>query len=129
MDTQRYAERRIDEAIASGDLTPTVGVGEPMRDLTGDPDWWVRAFIERERVEEGRKELEAARRDVVAEAVSVDALEAARHMVGRLNLRIARWNERAPAGFAVEPVSEVWLIAQRARMPGSSDPGISTAGR
>jgi len=37
VDAERYARKRIDEAIESGKLTPTVGVGEPIAERAKEP--------------------------------------------------------------------------------------------
>lgn len=47
-----WIERIISEAIERGELEPREGVGEPIPDLddTYDPGWWVKDWVERERL-------------------------------------------------------------------------------
>lgn len=118
MDAPRYAIDRIDEAIAAGDLEPRTGSGEPIPNLTRDPDWWVRALLDRERYAERLTEFESYRTRIVAGAVAAERLAEARASITNLNHVLERWNENAPHGFILEPVSEIWLITERARAPG-----------
>jgi hypothetical protein len=74
VDTPRYATDKIDDAIAAGDLTPTVGVGKPIENLTRDPDWWVRAFLDREQYRERFSEITAHRDQVIAGAIETGDL-------------------------------------------------------
>lgn len=116
---ERYARSKIDEAIAAGDLVPTVGVGEPIRDLTSDPNWWVRAFLRRESLEDRRTELVAHKDHLVALAVAADDLATAREQLAVVNHRLERWNEEVPPELSIETVSEIWLVSERAKAPGS----------
>ncbi|GMQ99163.1 MAG: hypothetical protein BMS9Abin17_1730 [Acidimicrobiia bacterium] len=118
VDVERYAQDQLDEAIAAGDLTPTVGVGEPIRNLTNDPDWWLRAFFERDRLPERHDEFETHVGSVLHEAIHTTDLADARKTLSAVNRHITTWNEQAPAEFQVEPRSEVWLITERAKLPG-----------
>jgi hypothetical protein len=117
-DAQRYAIEKIDEAIAAGELQPLTGTGEPIPNLTRDPDWWLRAFLERERYAERLAEIESYRRGIVAESITTEHLADARERMANLNDVLERWNENAPPEFSLEPVSEIWLITERARAPG-----------
>lgn len=47
-----WIERLIGEKIESGELEPREGVGEPIDGLDDDPLWWVKRWIERERLDE-----------------------------------------------------------------------------
>ena len=49
---ESLVERRIREAMERGDFDNLPGAGKPIPDLdtTHDPDWWLKRFIERERV-------------------------------------------------------------------------------
>ncbi len=118
MDSQRYATDKIDDAIATGHLTPTTGIGKPIKNLTRDPDWWVRAFLDREQYRDRFAEITAHRDQVVAGAVLARDLAEARAMVAELNTDIQRWNAKAPPELALDPVSEIWLVTQRAKAPG-----------
>lgn len=52
-----WIERLISEAIERGDIEPGKGVGEPIPDLDKayDPAWWVKDWIERERLRDGER--------------------------------------------------------------------------
>ena len=118
VDVPRYAIDEIDEAVAAGELEPLTGTGKPIPNLTRDPDWWVRAFLDRERHAELLADIESYRTRAIAEAVETEHLVEARATIAELNDAIVRWNERAPDEFNLEPVSEIWLITERAKAPG-----------
>ncbi len=118
MDWERYARKQVDDAIEAGELEPTAGIGEPIHGLTHDPDWWIRAFLEREKMPDRRAEILEHRDGVIAEAVAAHDLDTARSLIAALNRVLRRWNDKAPEEFAIEPVSEIWLITERARAPG-----------
>ena len=118
VDSQRYATDKIDDAIAAGDLTPTVGIGKPIKNLTRDPDWWVRAFLDRERYRDRFAEITAHRDQFMADAVRAQELGEARAMIAELNRDLQRWNAKAPPELSFDLVSEIWLVTERARVPG-----------
>jgi len=118
VDTPRYANDRIEEALAAGDLEPARGVGEPIPNLSRDPDWWVRAFIEREQHADRFAEMMEWRTNMIATAIAADQLANARDIVKNMNTTISTWNEKAPPRLALEPVTEIWLVTQRAGTPG-----------
>ena len=118
VDAQRYAIEKIDEAIAAGELDPLTGTGRPIPNLTRDPDWWARALLERERYADRLAEIESYRNYTVAQAVAAEHLVDARATIAELNGILERWNENAPPEFVVQPVSEIWLITERAEAPG-----------
>jgi hypothetical protein len=45
-----WAERLITEAIERGELDPHEGSGDPILDLDDDPNWWVKKWVEREKL-------------------------------------------------------------------------------
>lgn len=53
-----WIDRIITEAIERGDLEPHRGVGEPIPDLDKayDPGWWVKDWVERERLREAERD-------------------------------------------------------------------------
>jgi len=118
VNVERYAQGQLDEAIAAGDLTPTVGLGEPLRNLTNDPDWWLRSFFERERLPDRHDEFVAHVRSALHEATYTTDLADARRILTAVNSDIATWNTQAPEEYQMEPRSEVWLITERAKLPG-----------
>ena len=117
VDSARYADKKISEAMARGDLEPREGVGEPMDTLTNDPDWWVRAFMERELMPERFAEIQASVLSRTTSAVQADDLATARETLARVNADVRQWNDRADAPFHLEERSELWLVTERARRP------------
>jgi DnaJ homologue, subfamily C, member 28, conserved domain len=53
---ETWIERRIRDAIESGELEPYEEVGEPIAGLDNDPLWWVKQWVERERLRDVRRE-------------------------------------------------------------------------
>ncbi len=119
MNPERYAQKRIDEAIAAGHLEPTVGIGEPMKNLRNDPDWWVRAFFVREELPQKREEFSSHIDESLQTAITTLELDHARSMLVSINREIGRWNDSVEASFRLEPISEIWLLDERARPPGA----------
>jgi hypothetical protein len=122
VETPRYGTGKtidkIDEAIASGDLEPLTGTGRPIPNLTRDPDWWVRAFLNRERHADQVAQITSHRTSTVAAAIAAEGLAEARELIANLNSVLDRWNNDAPEEFHLDPVSEIWLITERAKVPG-----------
>jgi hypothetical protein len=54
---ETWIDRLIREATERGELEPREGVGETIPDLdrTYDPNWWVKAWVERENLKEVRR--------------------------------------------------------------------------
>ncbi|NHZ70729.1 MAG: DUF1992 domain-containing protein, partial [Proteobacteria bacterium] len=112
MDPERYAQKRIDEAIAAGDLEPTVGIGEPMKNLRNDSDWWVRAFFVREELPQKQAEFRSHVDQLLQTAIAAPELDHARDMLLSINREIGRWNDGVEASFRLEPISEIWLLEE-----------------
>lgn len=119
MDSARYADWKISEAMARGELDPQEGVGEPLVGLTNDPDWWIRAFMERELLPERFAEIQASVLARTAAAVQADDLSTARGILAAVNADIRQWNDRADSPFHLEEHTELWLVTERARRPAS----------
>lgn len=51
-----YVERKIREAMARGEFDDLPGAGKPIPNLNDDPLWWVKKFVERERLRDARRE-------------------------------------------------------------------------
>jgi hypothetical protein len=51
-----YVERKIREAIARGEFDDLPGSGDPIPDLDDDPMWWVKKWVERERLKDALRE-------------------------------------------------------------------------
>lgn len=117
MDSARYAEKMISEALARGELEPQEGVGKPLKALDNDPDWWIRAFFERERMPERFVEMQSWIQERTNRAVAAADLASARALLVSVNADVIRWNERVDAAFQLEERSEVWLVTERARRP------------
>ena len=108
---------RIDEAIVAGDLEPHRGKGKPIPNLTRDPDWWVRALLDRERHAEQLTQIESYRNTCVESAIAAEHLNEARETIAELNAVLEGWNDKAPEEFFIELVSEIWLVTERAKAP------------
>lgn len=52
MPYESWVERQVREAVERGEFDNLPGAGQPLPGLTGrdDEDWWVRKFVERERI-------------------------------------------------------------------------------
>ncbi|SEJ60958.1 DUF1992 domain-containing protein, partial [Demequina mangrovi] len=92
-DTQHlWVERRIAEAQARGDFENLPGAGKPIPGLTsGDPDWWVKGLVERERLSGLGPESVMLRREDAALDARLDALAAeaeVREAVEGFNARV-----------------------------------------
>ena len=68
-------ERRIREAIESGELEPREGVGEPIPNLDHDPDWWVKSWVERENLKDDLRRGRVPRREGPRDPKSVPSNE------------------------------------------------------
>lgn len=117
MDHERYAERLITEALARGELDPSVGAGRPLPDVASDPDWWVRALIERERFPQRHADAVAGWSDLVTSAVDASDLATARTLLEQANGHAEAWNAAAAPEFALPITSELRLLAARVRRP------------
>ena len=117
MDPQRYAEKLISEAIERGELEPAEGTGEPFAAMSMDPDWWVRAFLERERLPERWDELDGIRRAETDRAIADPDLSAARRRLAALNETLSRWNLQVPESDRFQIHNEIWLLDRRAERP------------
>ncbi|MCL1593866.1 MAG: DUF1992 domain-containing protein [Actinomycetia bacterium] len=118
MNPERYAQKRIDEAIATGDLESTVGVGKPIKNLSNDPDWWVRAFLAREELPRKQAEFRSHIDQLLGTAIAAPELNGARTALSTANHEISRWNDGVETSFHIDPISEIWLIEERAKPPG-----------
>ena len=117
MDVQRYADKLINEAIARGEMEPATGVGEPLPPMAQDPDWWVRAFLERETLPDRHDELRRSVLRRVDTAITAESLDEAREILAGANADVVRWNAEAPDQFHLEERSEIWLVTERAKRP------------
>lgn len=119
MDVERYADKLINEALERGDLDPASGVGKPLPSMRQDPDWWVRAFLEREALPERHDELRRSVDQRVRAAIDAEELDTARTMLAGANADVTRWNDEAPDEYRLPVRSEIWLVSERAKRPAS----------
>lgn len=106
----------IDDAVARGEMEPSEGVGRPLR-LDDDPAWWVRSFLERERLPDRHAAAVAVRQEGIARAVRARGLDEARSILADVNGIVRAWNEEAPAAYRLDEATEVWLLGARAGRP------------
>ena len=100
---ESWAERQIREATERGEFDNLPGAGQPIPGLNGrdEPDWWVRGFLEREKISMPLPTSLALRREVanLPETLADVADEAtARQIVEDLNVRIADSHRRKVDG-------------------------------
>lgn len=114
MESHDAIEQRITDAVASGELTPTRGVGEPLPNLDNDPLWWAKSFLAREQAAERTESVKADISSRIEAAMHVDGLDEARKMLESINSEIALWNRSVDDEHRLEPYSEIWLLDQRA---------------
>ena len=103
MPYESWAERQVREAIERGEFDNLPGAGQPIPGLNGqdEPDWWVRGFLEREKISMPLPTSLALRREVanLPETLADVADEAtARQIVEDLNARIADSHRRQVDG-------------------------------
>ena len=120
-----WVDRQLDAAIARGDFDRLPLAGKPIPNLTsGDPDWWVRGLVERERLGGIVPESVALRRDDAALDGHLDALAVeadVRAAVGEFNGRVLTARARADGPPVVTPTRDVdaevsrWRERRRAR--------------
>ena len=114
-----HVERLIAEAIERGELEPGAGAGRPFGPMSMDPDWWVRAFLEREGLPDRRTEIMRFRTSCVEAAIAAATLDDARAALARANREVRRWNEGVPEVHRIAELSEIWLLDARAGRPGT----------
>ena len=140
-DTARVdpVERKIQEAVARGDFDGLPGAGKPL-DLSdaGDPDWWVKRFMDREglRLADALPPLFTLRQQAASFPESLAGLpdeDAVRAELHAYNRRVRDEILRTVTGAGspviahavdVEAVVEQWrqLRAARAAAPVSDEP-------
>jgi hypothetical protein len=94
MPYESWVDRQIREAIERGEFTNLPGQGKPIRGLNGrdDENWWVKAYLERERLPLPLPTALALRKEVIelAETLAdVPDEESVREIIRDLNYRIA----------------------------------------
>ena len=94
MPYESWVDRQIREAIERGEFANLPGQGKPIRGLNGrdDENWWVKAYLERERLPLPLPTALALRKEVMelAETLAdVPDEESVREIIRDLNHRIA----------------------------------------
>ena len=94
MPYESWVDRQIREAIERGEFANLPGQGKPIRGLNGrdDENWWVKAYLERERLPLPLPTALALRKEVIelAETLAdVPDEESVREIIRDLNHRIA----------------------------------------
>lgn len=115
-----WVERRIVEAQRRGDFENLPGAGKPIPGLTsGDPDWWVKAMVEREQLTDLGPESTRLRRDDRELDRRLDSFrdEAdVRAAVAELNSRVLAARAAPPSGPPlVTPTRDVEAEVRRWR--------------
>lgn len=113
VNSEGHIEKLIEDAISSGELTPTRGVGEPFKNLDRDPMWWVGSLLRRERAALGLGEISSYRDGQLDRAISADSLSEARNILASLNTCLAEWNETADDEHQLDIRDEIWLLTER----------------
>jgi hypothetical protein len=122
---ETWVERQIREAMERGEFDNLPGAGQPIPGLTGsdDQDWWVKGFLEREKISPPLPTSLALRKEVAhlqETLADVDDEDAARVIVRDLNYRIADSHRRRVDGppvitkpVDVEQVLAEWRLTHR----------------
>lgn len=106
-------DKQIEDAITSGDLTPTRGVGQPIENLDPDPMWWAKSLMRREKASDGLGDVIDEHNRRLALAIDADSLEQAREILASANNAVSTWNQAVDPEFAIEIRDEIWLLTER----------------
>ena len=113
MDSDNPVEEQIQDAIASGELTPTRGVGQPFEKFDTDPAWWAKALLRREQAADLYGDVSAERHRRTAHAVNAENLTDARAILASLNTDLAAWNSGVEEEHRLDLLTEIWLLTER----------------
>ena len=117
---ESWAERQIREAIERGEFDNLPGAGKPLPGLNGrdEEDWWVKGFLERERIPMPLPTSLALRKEIIELPQSLTGVRdeaEVRRIVEDLNERIRDSHRRKVDGPAmvlrpvdVEATVEEW---------------------
>ena len=106
MPYESWVERQIREAMERGDFDNLPGAGKPLPGLNGrdDEDWWIKGFLEREKIPMPLPASLALRKEIAELPQTLaDVRDEAevRRLVGDLNERIRDSHRRKIDGPAV----------------------------
>ncbi len=113
MDSEEPVEKLIKDAITSGELAPTRGVGKPIQNLDRDSMWWARSLLRRERADEGLSEITSHRDRQIERAIRATDLSDARCILRSLNRALAEWNDDVDEEHQLDLLDEIWLLTER----------------
>lgn len=120
---ESFVDRQIREAIERGAFDNLPGAGKPIPGAgrPHEPNWWVEAFLDRERADD-RRRAEFERIEARLGALwGLGSETAVRHTLERLNAEISDLDDGDDGfdPFDVEPVVAAWKAMVRARRPRS----------
>ena len=123
MPYESWVERQIREAIERGEFDNLPGAGKPLPGLNGrdDDDWWIKGFLEREKIPMPLPASLALRKEILDLPQTLDGVQdedQLRRLVEDLNERIRDSHRRKIDGPAVvlRPVDVEAAVAEwRAR--------------
>lgn len=100
---ESWVERQVREAIERGEFDNLPGAGQPIPDLNGrdEENWWVKRFLEREKLPMPLPASLALRKEVAElpqELAEVPDEDAVRQIIGNLNQRIRDSHRRRVDG-------------------------------
>lgn len=107
-------EKQIANAIASGKLAATGGVGKPIANLDADPLWWAKSLLKRQKTSDGFGDARIAQESRLRSAIEAELLSDARRTLRDVNSFSAEWNAGSDAEHHLPIRSETWLLTQRA---------------
>jgi hypothetical protein len=113
MDSEDHVEKLIKDALSSGELTPTRGLGKPIENLDQDPMWWARSVLRRERAADSLGRMIAQRNRQIERAISAADLSDARSILQSLNHDLADWNEDVDEEHRLDLLDEIRLLTER----------------
>lgn len=107
-------EKQIANAIASGKLAATEGVGKPIANLDADPLWWAKSLLKRQKTSDGFRDAQIEQESRLRIAIEAELLSDARRTLRDVNSFSAEWNAESGAELQLPIRSETWLLTQRA---------------
>jgi len=123
---ESWVERQVREATERGEFDNLPGAGQPIPGLTGrdDEDWWVRGFLEREKISPPLPTSLAMRKEIqnLPETLAdVTNEQSVREIIADLNQRILDSHRRKVDGppIILRPVDVEQAVADWRNKPGA----------